>query len=303
MPPPAPLSAERRAEILDYVSGRHSDITPVLNEEGWDFVVAIADDLVYRFPRSESAAEALRTEVAFLGRFASLTPVHVPTPELIDEPLHSIYALIPGDPLTPDTLRSWSSSDRARAAEVLGVFLSALHAIPVTEALGSGLRPDAWAISWWEPSSRALCLDEVPLLDHRLRTLAERTIAAAEPATLRAPREAAIHNDLAPEHILSAGSAITGIIDFGDVAFGDPALDFQWATIYRDGGVEDVEAFVGGVFDHYEHTVDDAFLARVDVYRAYHALRNIRDEHRFGKADRIRSAIEQFERAAQRLDP
>jgi aminoglycoside phosphotransferase (APT) family kinase protein len=37
-----------------------------------------------------------------------------------------------------------------------------------------------------------------------------------------------IHADLGPAHLLAEGGELTGVIDWGDVRVGDPALDFAW---------------------------------------------------------------------------
>jgi hypothetical protein len=37
-----------------------------------------------------------------------------------------------------------------------------------------------------------------------------------------------VHADLGPDHILCTTSAISGVIDWGDVRIGDPAIDLSW---------------------------------------------------------------------------
>jgi aminoglycoside phosphotransferase (APT) family kinase protein len=36
------------------------------------------------------------------------------------------------------------------------------------------------------------------------------------------------HGDLGPEHLLTTDGRVTGVIDWTDVALGDPALDLAW---------------------------------------------------------------------------
>ena len=63
----------------------------------------------------------------------------------------------------------------------------------------------------------------------------------------RPPTPVLVHNDVSAEHILldEAARAITGVIDWGDVAIGDPAVDL--AGVFHWGG----PAFVDAVLQAY----------------------------------------------------
>jgi aminoglycoside phosphotransferase (APT) family kinase protein len=56
----------------------------------------------------------------------------------------------------------------------------------------------------------------------------EQFVLVADAAAL-AFEPALIHADLGPEHLLCDDSGrLVGVIDWGDVAVGDPALDYAW---------------------------------------------------------------------------
>ncbi len=300
MPRPGTLTEDRRSEILRYITTQTPDIVN-LYEGGWDSVVGITGDRVFRFPRGKWATERVRREVAFLHAFASQSPVPVPDPTLIANPVHMVYPLVPGEPLKPALLAEWSHQQRAEAAATLGDFLSILHGFPVNQASAVGLKPDAWAESWWEQDDEEFRRRVLPLLGTRGRRLAESTMEKAHPEAMSPPRKAVVHNDLGPDHILTDGKAITGIIDFGDAAIGDPALDFQWSILYRQGGTHYENEFVDAVLEGYRHVIDEAFVDRVKAYRIYHGLRDIRDEHALGTRESLAEAVTLFEQAAERL--
>ncbi len=86
----------------------------------------------------------------------------------------------------------------------------------------------AWHDEWAERMAR--CLDHpAAFLDatRRARFAVLRAVFLAELDREDHPL-ALIHHDLAPEHILVTpdGTRIAGVIDWGDLALGDPALDF-----------------------------------------------------------------------------
>jgi aminoglycoside 2''-phosphotransferase len=67
---------------------------------------------------------------------------------------------------------------------------------------------------------------------------------------------------LVDEHILynAARSTISGIIDWGNTAIGDPAIDFT--GLLAAGG----EDFVARVLSHYQEAVDNSFRQRMRFY-------------------------------------
>ena len=61
-----------------------------------------------------------------------------------------------------------------------------------------------------------------------------------------------------PEH-----DVLTGVIDWGDVTIGDPAIDF--VGLHHVGGKE----FVESVLMRHQNTIDSAFWQRIDFYLHY----------------------------------
>jgi aminoglycoside phosphotransferase (APT) family kinase protein len=181
-------------------------------DDGYDFEIAIVDDdWVFRFPRRSGVEEALEVEIVLLPALAPALPVNVPRFEHISrEPLFVGYRLIRGEPLVD--------------ADAAGVraFLEALHAFDP-----SGLpveRPD------WVEAYRDQCAEferlVLPLLDKDRQEQAERLFSEAE--TLVDFEPALVHADLGPEHLLVRDGRLAGVIDWGDVRVGDPALDYAW---------------------------------------------------------------------------
>ncbi len=182
-------------------------------------VYAVGDALVARF------GDGARAEAALLAAIAPRLPVPVPVPVALDEQAGClIQPRVPGTPLltVPRALR------RAFAPALLA-FADTLHALDPDVDLTEDDTPlEAWleeaAESW------AAVRDEVPA---RRRAAVEVALAARVPP--RAGRTL-IHGDLGAEHVFVDGGRITGVIDWGDAAIGDRALDH--GRLMRDLGVD-----------------------------------------------------------------
>ena len=212
---------------------------------GWDnFSFLVGDDLVARLPRREAAVRLVDNEIRWLPEIAGRLPLPVPTPVFVGEPG-------PGYPWRW-TLVPWISGDRVSRAEDfetrsgatdLAAFLLALHEPAPVEAPRNPVRG-------------------IPLMG-RDGITRERITALTmhlDPAVVLSEWEAAlevqtydgppvwIHGDLHPANLLSVDGRLSGVIDFGDLASGDPATDL--AVAWMLFGTEGRELFrreYGGV--------------------------------------------------------
>lgn len=207
---------------------------------GWDnSAYTVNGHWVFRFPRRRIARALLENEVRLLPRLAPLLPVSIPVPVWVGQPEGDYpypfagYARLPG---TTACAVAWSEAERARTAPVLGGFLAALHGVPVTDedvARGPG-----------DTMGRADLPRRAPLLLERLAeldgVLPESEVAAVREMVARrvdtpawAQRPCWVHGDLYPRHLLvDAAHRVTGVLDWGDVHLGDPAVDLMLAWTF-----------------------------------------------------------------------
>ena len=103
----------------------------------------------------------------------------------------------------------------------MGRFLRALHDAPEPVWAGTGLCDDSDRL----PMLTEMRKQVIPLLPVDLQQagldLLERCALASQRRVLR-------HGDLGPEHLLTTDGRVSGVIDWTDVALGDPALDLAW---------------------------------------------------------------------------
>jgi aminoglycoside phosphotransferase (APT) family kinase protein len=190
----------------------HSPRTIVEIDDGYDFEVAIVDDeWVFRFPRRSGVEQALELEIALLPVLAPALPVDVPSFEYVSRnPLFVGYRLIRGRPLVDDD------------AHGVRAFLEALHAHDASEL---PLERYDWVEAYREQCAEFERL-VFPVVDVDRRAQAKRLFADVE--TLVDFKPSLVHADLGPEHLLVRDGLLAGVIDWGDMRLGDPALDYAW---------------------------------------------------------------------------
>ena len=200
----------------------------------------VNDRWVFRFPKTKAVERQMEIESRLLPLLAPRLPVPVPVFQFYGEASSLFgrrfcgYAKLPGEPairLKPESLSVGA------LATSLGRFFSALHAFPVDDAARAGV-PEQQL----DESLREIRTDALDDLERVSEIAPEAPIAAwrrfleagVEPA--RTHRTALVHNDFSAEHALfdSSAHAITGVIDWSDVAISDPAVDF--AGLYHWGG-------------------------------------------------------------------
>ncbi|MBD0329510.1 MAG: phosphotransferase [Thermoleophilia bacterium] len=192
-------------------------------EDGWDSLVLDLDgDWIVRIPRRAQVRETLVTEIRLLPELGPTLPVPTPRFEQICGDDRAVaYRKVLGDPV---------DVSRTVLGEQLGRVLAALHAFPVerARALGVPSHDRTWR-ERYEAFVTEVLARAGPLLGGD-RPRAEATVAEyfGDDANFGfTPR--LLHADIGPEHVLSAGDRLTGVIDWGDARIGDPALDLAWA--------------------------------------------------------------------------
>jgi aminoglycoside phosphotransferase (APT) family kinase protein len=204
------MTHERR-DLIAHALGR-APATVLDIEDGYDFQVAIVDDeWVFRFPRRSGVEEALELEIAVLPALAQVLPVNIPSFEYVmRDPLFVGYRLIRGQPLVDED------------AAGVRAFLEALHA---QDPSGLPVERRDWVEAYREQCAEFERL-VFPVVDDDRRAEARRFFGEVE--TLVDFTPSLIHADLGPEHLLVRDGRLAGVIDWGDMRVGDPALDYAW---------------------------------------------------------------------------
>ncbi|HEV3089746.1 MAG TPA: phosphotransferase [Candidatus Elarobacter sp.] len=204
---------------------------------GWDNTAYLVGDIyVFRFPRRTIAVELIEREIAILPIIAPLLPTPIPVPRFTGTPAETFpwpfagYAHLAGTTACalPD-----AAGGEALARE-LGVFLRALHAIDPSAAVERGLPPDQLGRLVHErrlamARDRLDALRGAGIIDDPQPLLDEMSAIAPQPGegALRL-----VHGDFYARHVLvDDRGELSGVIDWGDMHLGDPALDLAIADL------------------------------------------------------------------------
>jgi aminoglycoside 2''-phosphotransferase len=198
---------------------------------------------IFRFPKDAESEAGLRRELLVLPRLAAELDPPVPRYLVFGRPANGYahafvgYRKIPGEALTRERLESLPAGGRDEAARRLGSFFTQLHAYPLDRLhaaeAAAGVTLQRSPIEWLADGGRGFRRTlAAKLREHRghpdfprYQLLADRLFD--DPGVYRS-EDALIHGDLSPPHILYCDErrTVTGVIDFGNLAVGDPFADF-----------------------------------------------------------------------------
>jgi aminoglycoside phosphotransferase (APT) family kinase protein len=201
--------------------------------EGWDNAAfLVGARYVFRFPRRSIAAPLLDREIAILPLLAPHLPLPISAPVFVGTASRDYpwpfagYRAFEGRPLSSAEL---DAAAYRKVAASLGACLRELHRVDPAPALAAGLPEDEIGrldhverMSKVEPRfaelfAAGLVADPAPLIAF---------LNAVAPQGPRRERLAVVHGDLYAKHVFVVkDGGVSGIIDWGDVHYGDPAID------------------------------------------------------------------------------
>ena len=309
-----------RAAWPDEAIATVETITP-----GWDSLALLVNGRwLLRVARRADVNLTLAKEARLLPVIAAaVAPYEVPRftlTRLDASPAVAGYAVIRGRPLTPDALTMSEGRTLALAGEI-AAFLTALHSIPVERAAPAGLAETSaadWRAEYAEfrDWSRR---EAAPRLGPGLAARLERLWADyLDDDTNFAFQPVLIHRDLGLEHILLADDGVgdgvgdgaarlVGVIDWGDAALGDPAIDFA-GLLGGLGGLGDLgEEFARQVIAGWDGPraageTGETLLARARFYTRLAPLHGVRFGLETGQEAFIREGVAGLERALPDLN-
>lgn len=201
---------------------------------GWfTDVYVVGQGYTVRFPRNSEAAQHLDREAAVLELVASELGGSIAVPRVVH---HGKAGAHFPHPFLVCEFVSGVSADAPEVpccdelASDLGRALTLIHSIPVAAARRVGVREPDWDDYQGTPSF--------------------------------------LHLDFRGDNILvdPESGRLAGVIDWGNAAVGDPALDFMWLVVWRGW------PFAQAVLGNYARPVDAAFVRRVERKAELQAL-------------------------------
>ncbi len=225
----------RQAQQL--IESQFPQLTPVTLEragEGWDNIVyRVNRDYAFRFPRRQLGANLVEVEQQMLPPLCHRLPLPIPTPLFFGKPTPAYqwpflgYNFLQGRSACAAQL---NIQQRRDLAAPLAQFLKALHAIPEQEARKLGAKPDQHRkldvpFRYAQAQQNIAKIRETGLFDDSDALL---TILESLKNLRDTGKKTLAHGDLYARHLLvNEQQQLSGIIDWGDVHVGNPAIDLQ----------------------------------------------------------------------------
>ncbi len=196
-----------------------------VEHDGWDNTsFRLGDEFVVRLPSADGYVAQVAKEQQWLPALADELPLPIPAPVAAGVPSTtfprpwSVYRWLPGKPAAVAGV-----DDLGRFAADLGDFLVALQSIDPTGGPAAGPH-SCWRggdLSVYDADARQAVDDLGNLVDRR--TVMSAWERATSTAWQRPP--VWVHGDVAASNLLVLDGRLSGVIDFGCSAIGDPACD------------------------------------------------------------------------------
>jgi aminoglycoside 2''-phosphotransferase len=230
----------------------------------------VADRYILRFAKGDAehdASEALAVEMALLPTLTEVIDVQIPRPiRLGQDPATGrsvlVHEAVLGTPLLPVVWEDLSPAQRRAVAADVGRFVLQLQAVSIESTSVALPETRFHGVNDQPEAIERFVFNRMPASDVEVcRTLA-REFEPCPP-----DRWVLVHGDLYDHHLLLAEDAsLAGVIDFGDLARGDPACDL--GTLMDDFGIE----FVSDLLRGFPPQVVQERLERARFYCVWEAL-------------------------------
>jgi aminoglycoside phosphotransferase (APT) family kinase protein len=267
--------------------------------EGWDNAAfLVGGEYVFRFPRRSVAAPLIAREIAILPMLAPHLPRAISAPQFAGTATASYPWPFAGyRSFRGRTLSALHLDDAAyeRLAADLGTFLRALHRIDPAPAVAAGLPEDE--------IGRLDHTERIAKLDGRFAALSSagligETAPLVEflngiaPEGPRRDRLCIVHGDLYAKHLfVEEDGGVRGVIDWGDVHLGDPAIDVSVAF-------ELLPPRARSAFTESYGYIDDRTRDLAQYRAIYHAVLVAYYGYRIGNEETLRAGLTGLAHAA-----
>ena len=237
--------------LLDAQFPHWADLTiePVASAGTDNTLFRLGDGLSARLPRIPSAATQLDKECAWVPRLEPLVPAAIPVPVAKGAPGQgypwpwSVCRWVEGQHPTVEAL-----GDSVALATHLAKFVGALRAVDPDGGPPAGPHNFHRGVALTrrdEPTQRAIASLQGTIDSHAVSAAWDEALAA--PAWTNAG--VWVHGDIAAGNLLVRDGSLTGVIDFGGLGLGDPAVDLLVAWNLLRGAARDVYRAEAGIDD------------------------------------------------------
>lgn len=220
--------------IRDLLRDQHADLADLPLREvegGWgNQMWRLGDDLAVRIQRMDTDFDHQLKERRWLPLLAPRLPLPIPVPVRSGAPserfpkMWTVMTWVPGVPLDQTSI-----TRSEHAADTLAAFLRALHVAAPADAPADTIRGGhpSDLTNGFDDFFTSLNGDTIGSDAAAVRAVWEDAVAA--PGWTGSP--VWTHGDLHPANVVVADGTLAGVVDFGDLFAGDPAVDLAAAWL------------------------------------------------------------------------
>lgn len=211
-------------------------LTPVASAGTDNVIFRLGEAMVVRLPRDADAAEAILKEQVWLSGFVDRLGLDIPAPIGLGEPGEgypwrwAVCCWVKGSDAVSASIAGDTGSARA-----LGAFLTALRGMDAADGPRAGPANNYRGVALRHLDQRVRdCL--IQLEDDINTAEATRVWEAGLSAAHHDAPRVWIHGDLHPGNLVVRDGRLAGVIDFGLMGVGDPAVDLMagWTVFDAD---------------------------------------------------------------------
>ncbi|MBI2603050.1 MAG: phosphotransferase [Deltaproteobacteria bacterium] len=204
---------------------------------GWDNAAFLVnEEYVFRFPRRQVAVDLLLREADVLPHIAPKLPLAIPHPLFFGKPSLDYpwpfqgYKHIPG---LSGCFLNLSRNQRSSISADLACFLKDLHSLDVKSEwkhvlpIGDKRARGSFQECFARVNERLEIIIKAGAISSQEKF--QSLLKLAQQITQPNDLESLVHGDLYARHLLLNDTKLAGIIDWGDMHIGDPAIDLAIA--------------------------------------------------------------------------
>jgi aminoglycoside phosphotransferase (APT) family kinase protein len=233
------ISTVRQLIAAQFSEWKELPIRPVASS-GWDNkTFHLGDFMLIRMPSASTYALQVEKEQKWLPKLAPMLPLPIPIPLAIGHPAYgypwkwSVYQWLEGD-----TAASGYIADLCDFATSLGQFLLSLHNIDTKDGPLAGLHSfyRGGSLTHYDSETR----QAINVLRARIDVQAATEIWEKALSTTWKNPPVWVHGDISAGNLLVKNGQLSGVIDFGQLAVGDPSCDLAIAWTLFNGKSREV---------------------------------------------------------------
>ncbi|WP_350300750.1 phosphotransferase [Peribacillus frigoritolerans] len=205
--------------------------------EGFDnTVIQINGQFVFRFPRRPIAVTLIQVESQLLPSIAGTLPLAIPEPIFFGKPSTLYPYPFTGYKMVKGHLpEEESEASKVESAKRFARFLKVLHSFPAERAMRLGVQPDGMMrldVSYRKKSLMENVSNLLKLGYFEQAQAVKDFVEALDDLDVQHPISL-VHGDIHIRNVLLDDEGVlAGIIDWGDVHIGNPAIDFSFLYSY-----------------------------------------------------------------------